>query len=219
MRIICISGKAQHGKTTVARYMAHNLEREGKKVLITSYAGLVKYVCKTFFGWNGKKDDEGRKLLQKVGTDIVRAEEPDYWVNFIIDMLWFFGDSWDYVILDDCRFPNEITALLAAGFEVNYIKVIRENFESPLSEEAQKHKSENALGSVVPDFEILNSGTLTELSETVDEVLMWLTGKITKEQYTALRNAAEKCFNTVMHSLDIKNAIALFERVEKEFRS
>lgn len=218
MEIICISGKAQHGKTTVARYIKLSLEGRGKRVLIASYAGLVKYICEAFFGWDGKKDDAGRELLQKVGTDIVREQAPDYWVNFIIDMLKFFGDNWDYVILDDCRFPNEITKLLAAGYGVRYIKVIRDNFKSPLSSKAKEHISENALGTIVPDVEILNSGSLTNLREATNEVVRWLTGELTQEQYKRLRKAAQKCFDTMMKWSDIEEAIKYFDRSERIFR-
>lgn len=219
MKVICIAGKAQHGKTTVANYMKLSLEKRGNKVLITSYAGLVKYICKAFFGWNGKKDDAGRKLLQKVGTDIVRQKAPDYWVNFIIDMLRFFGDNWDYVILDDFRFPNEITKLLAAGHEVRYIKVIRENFKSPLSAEAKEHISENALGTIVPDFEILNSASLSKLMDTVEEVVMWLTGELNEKQYAKLKRAAQRCLDAAMRSsYDVNEAISFFEQAEKIFR-
>ncbi len=41
----------------------------GYKVLIAHYADLVKYVAKTFFEWNGEKDEYGRSLLQHIGTE------------------------------------------------------------------------------------------------------------------------------------------------------
>ena len=73
MKVVCISGKAQHGKDTTAGMMKTVLESMGHTVLIAHYGDLVKYVCRTFFGWNGEKDAYGRSLLQKVGTDIVRS--------------------------------------------------------------------------------------------------------------------------------------------------
>lgn len=69
MKIVCISGKAQHGKDTTAKLLEEILEAQGNRVLIAHYGDLVKYVCKTFFGWDGKKDEKGRTLLQRVGTD------------------------------------------------------------------------------------------------------------------------------------------------------
>ena len=63
MKVICISAKAQHGKDTSAIILKDIYEAEGKRVLITHYADLLKYICKTFFGWNGEKDDRARKFL------------------------------------------------------------------------------------------------------------------------------------------------------------
>ena len=90
MKVICISGKAQHGKDSTAGYLKEFLEARGKKVLIAHYGDLVKYVCKTFFDWDGQKDEKGRTLLQYVGTDKVRSHHAYYWVNFIRDILCFF---------------------------------------------------------------------------------------------------------------------------------
>ena len=53
MKVVCISGKAQHGKDTTAGMMKTVLESMGHTVLIAHYGDLVKYVCRTFFGWNG----------------------------------------------------------------------------------------------------------------------------------------------------------------------
>lgn len=175
MKIICISGKAQHGKDTTAGYLKEFLEERGKKVLICHYGDLVKYVCKTFFGWDGQKDEKGRTLLQRVGTDVIRAQDPDYWVRFIGDMLMFFYGEWDYVLIPDCRFPNEVDYLknlnwhakhsLLSPFygkvlNVSHIRVIRENFVSPLTEEQQKHPSETALDEYPYDYLLYNDRDL-----------------------------------------------------------
>lgn len=131
MKVVCISGKAQHGKDTTAGMMKTALESMGHTVLIAHYGDLVKYVCRTFFGWNGEKDAYGRSLLQKVGTDIVREQRPNYWVDFVKDMLSMFPNEWDFVLIPDSRFPNEIDGLKQAGFNVIHLRVRRENFESP----------------------------------------------------------------------------------------
>ena len=55
MKIICISGKAGHGKDYTANLLKEELEARGYSVLITHNADLLKYICKTFLGWNGEK--------------------------------------------------------------------------------------------------------------------------------------------------------------------
>lgn len=161
MKVILISGKAGHGKDTLAGYMKNYLESRGQKVLIIHYGDLLKYICKSLFGWDGKKDDRGRTLLQYVGTDVIRKQKPDYWVQFVADMLSFFPDVWDFVIIPDVRFPNEIEGL--AGFNPYVIRIVRPGFNM-LTEEQQKHASETALdGFEAPFLTVRNDGTLAHL--------------------------------------------------------
>ena len=165
-KVICISAKAQHGKDTTATIMKSALEVRGNKVLIFHYADLLKYLCKEYFGWNGEKDDAGRTLLQYVGTDIVRTKDPNYWVNFAVSFLKMFEDEWDYVLIPDCRFPNEVNTM-QTHFDTLYIRVIRPNFKSPLSEEQQKHPSETSLDNYMYDELICNNSDVLHLGAKV----------------------------------------------------
>ena len=79
MDVILISGKAQHGKDTLASAAKDYLEGKGRRVLILHYADYMKYIAKEYFGWNGKKDSVGRHLLQQLGTNIVREVDENYW--------------------------------------------------------------------------------------------------------------------------------------------
>lgn len=168
---ILISGKAQHGKDTSARYLAEYLTQAGKKVLVAHYADLLKYLCKMFFEWNGEKDEKGRSLLQYVGTDCIRKSDPDYWVRFIVGVVSLFPFMWDYVIVPDTRFPNEIEYVRKSGFKAFHARVTRgPDFDNGLSEEQKKHPSEVALDSTTPDCYIRNFGDLNSLKETVKEI-------------------------------------------------
>lgn len=172
MKIIAISGKAQHGKDTTAGILKRQLEADGYMVLIVHYADLLKHICRSFFGWDGQKDDAGRHILQYVGTDIIRAKRPNFWVDFVIDVLGLFPDEWDYVLIPDCRFPNEIACLKKAGLDSIHIRVVRQNFTSPLTPEQQVHPSETALDNSKPDYYIYNNGTLEDLSAMLSD---WIT--------------------------------------------
>lgn len=172
MKVICISGKAQHGKDTTAGFMKEALEKKGfARVLVAHYGDLVKYVAKTFFDWDGKRDEKGRSILQEVGTDRIRNADNDYWVRFIADMLGFFDGKWDYVLIPDCRFPNEIEFLKNDQFDVLHFRIIRSDFVSPLTEEQQKHPSETALDNYIPDYVITNSGDLDDLKTHIETVV------------------------------------------------
>ena len=171
MKVICISAKARNGKDTVAEMMKETFEDNGKSVLIAHYADLVKYIAKTFFDWDGEKDEQGREILQYTGTDVVRARVPDYWVNFIISILDLFGDNWDFVLIPDCRFKNEIEALIRHGFDAKIVRVERPNFVSPLTEEQQKHPSETSMDGYDFDYTIINDGDLSDLRKKVDKLM------------------------------------------------
>ena len=167
MKVICISGKAMSGKDTAANYFKNKLEESGKRVLITHYADLLKYICKTFFGWDGRKDEKGRRLLQYIGTDVVREQNPNYWVDFLMNILNMFQYNWDYVLIPDCRFPNEITRLKRNGFNTASVKIIRDDFDNGLTETQKSHESETSMDNFDFDFVIHNKG-LNEYYEHLD---------------------------------------------------
>lgn len=170
MKVICISGKARHGKDTAAVFMKNYLEEKHKRVLIVHYGDLVKHVCRTFFDWNGKKDNAGRSLLQFVGTDAIRKKQPNYWVQFICDMLEFFENEWDYVLIPDCRFPNEYEELKQKGFDTYLIRIIRDNYDNELSPKQQEHVSETALDQYSFDY-VIHNRDLNDFIEEVVEIM------------------------------------------------
>lgn len=157
MQIVSISGKAQHGKDTTALFLKDALEAKGRKVLITHYGDLVKYICSTFCEWDGAKDVKGRTLLQRVGTEIFRARNENFWVNFVLDAVHNLDPlmRWDYVLVPDCRFPNEVHG--------THIRIIRKDFDNGLTEEQKNHISETALDDSEPNIVIWNEGTLDDL--------------------------------------------------------
>ena len=182
MKVFCISGKARHGKDTAAQDIRKVLWGYGKRVLITHNADLLKYICSSYFGWNGEKDECGRTLLQYVGTDVVRVKRPTFWVDFIADILDLFNDVWDYVIIPDCRFPNEIDSLRQRGLDVTHVKVTRDGFDNGLTDEQKAHISETALDGVAPDYTIDNSGSLVDLLKAVMDFVIPINDAAEKEE-------------------------------------
>lgn len=174
MKVICISGRAGHGKDTAALLFEGFLVGKGKRVLITHYADLLKYICRQYFGWNGEKDVSGRQLLQTVGTDTIREKNQDFWVDFIVSILRFFPDEWDYVIIPDTRFPNEIDRLKAEGFDVLHVNVYRPDYASSLTEEQQNHPSETALDGFAADVLLMNNSDSLDLGYKIKEVCSYV---------------------------------------------
>lgn len=173
MKVITISAKAQHGKDYTANVLKEKLEDLGYSTLVCHYADLLKYICRQFFDWNGEKDEYGRTLLQHVGTEGIRSQKPDYWVDFIIDIINFFPGEWDYVIIPDTRFPNEIEKM-KDNFNSIAVRVTRPNFENSLTEEQRQHLSEIALDGYNFDYEINNDGTPEGMKREVGEFIEYL---------------------------------------------
>lgn len=159
--VILLSGHSGCGKDYVANIMKQELEAKNKKVLITHYADLLKYILKTFFNWNGEKDEHGRHLLQYVGTDTIRKQNPDYWVDFITNIITMFSNEWDYILIPDTRFPNEIEKIKNnPTFNTLTVRINRLGSYSKLTEEQRQHISETALDNYsMFDFILCNDNT------------------------------------------------------------
>lgn len=176
MKVILIAGKAMSGKDTAAKMIQKNLTDQGYKILIIHFADLLKYLCQTYFNWDGSKNEIGRTLLQRVGTDVIREQQPDYWVDFIIEFLSLFKEEWDYVIIPDCRFPNELDKWKEEdGWDTISVQVNRLNFKTPLTLKQQAHPSETALN-FYNDFDfIINAESgLDKLNKGVNNFLNFL---------------------------------------------
>lgn len=164
--LILISGKARHGKDQLSQYIIEQFKLENKKVIQFAYGDYLKEIAERYFGWNGEKDEQGRQLIQYIGTDLVRKKlnMPNFWVNHIVNLVRIIEDLYDYVIITDCRFPNEIK-IPKDIFKDNAIsiRVHRNDFKSPLTREQQSHLSEIALDDYAFDYYIDNNSTLQDL--------------------------------------------------------
>lgn len=170
MQVFTISGKAGVGKDYFADVLADCFKRDRRRILITHYADLLKYILRQYCDWDGQKDEHGRQLLQYVGTNIFRNKvDENYWVDFLISMLQTLGSWWDVVIIPDARFPNEITRM-AQAFPTRSILVQRE-FESALSRAEASHESETALDGFDFDFYIDNDGDSAHLYQQAQFVV------------------------------------------------
>jgi len=143
--IITLSGKAQHGKDASVLILNKIIEEHGKKALMINYADFLKYLAKQYLGWDGNKDEKGRTLLQQLGTEKVRHRFPDFWVDIVTGIVKVFENDFDYVLIGDCRFHNEINKWGQSGYEVISAHVERLNFDNGLTDEQKSHPSETAL--------------------------------------------------------------------------
>ena len=181
MKVILISGKAQHGKDTCGKFFDIELRAKGFSTQIVHFGDALKYVCSQYYNWNGEKDETGRTLLQMVGTEIVRRKDEHFWTDFVGRLASTF--NCDYVIIPDWRFEEEHERLLQ-WFDFNDIITIRvERYEKweeegeqiPFVNEAMTlsqlhHRSEIELDNYPCQYHIVNT-TLEKMEQSVNYIL------------------------------------------------
>ena len=171
-----ISAKSQHGKDTIAKLMQEQLEQNGKKVLIIHFADPVKWLAHDFFNWDGNKDVEGRKLLQTLGTEIMRKHFPTYWADIIAKFI-AATKKWDYILIPDWRFENEFETIYKYNPFVITIRINSFNsdgsqfFNPNMTLEQRLHISEWELDNFPFEWIIDNRGTIEDLNESIQTIL------------------------------------------------
>lgn len=121
MIIIGFTGKKENGKSTVCEMIADELKHQFFIALINFKDPLV--TAAKSLGWNGVKDQKGRRGLQLLGTDVVReCFDPDHWVKAWKSTVQNETIGFDIVLTDDVRFDNEAEAVKSVGGKIVYIE-------------------------------------------------------------------------------------------------
>ena len=119
MQIVFIAGQAGMGKTTVATIIAEESFKLGLKPVLESFAKPIKEAAIDRGFSKEEFPDKYRRFCQRLGA-LKRKEEEDYWVNRIRNRLVEIKQQeqddiesgkkyWEHiVIIDDCRYLNEI---------------------------------------------------------------------------------------------------------------
>lgn len=156
-KIIVISGTGPGaGKTTFANELCRVLPR----AFPCSFASPLKYICTKFFGWDGKKDEKGRTLLQEIGC-AARHYDPNIWANKALKVVAEASVNPSYLVFDDARFPNEADVFRAAGYEVIQFHISRYFDEPP---HGIMHESEGYIPN--PPFILVESAEIEAFKAT-----------------------------------------------------
>lgn len=182
--VILISGKARHGKDTLAKFIKEALEHHGVyRVAIVHYADVLKDICTRYAGWDGNKDEKGRSILQKVGERI-RDKDPDFFVRHLFDLAKTYFSDMEFIIIPDVRYENEILYwdsrnALVNGFWPHWVNIERPNFDNGLTKEQQEHSSEKGIDAsriTLPLVGVLNDGALEDLKDKASDYVKYFIG-------------------------------------------
>jgi len=165
IRWIGLTGKAGSGKNTFAGMLAALLVDRGYSVHVDAFACGVKATARLDHGWNGKKDEAGRKLLQEVGMRC-REIEPLVWVHNLRDRVT--DSRADFAIITDVRFDNEAEIFSQSGNTL-----IEITGRGGLDGDAGEHESERGVNDCFTRFSINNDSDLDCLNDQADALLTY----------------------------------------------
>lgn len=186
--VILVSGKAGSGKDTVGDILKSKLrDIKDIEVMLYGFANPIKFIAQAYGGWDKKKDERGRKLLQQIGG-VFREYDADIWAKHFINQLDKFPGLFppNFVIISDWRFPNELNFLKnnplldivtirvfgRGGLEGETASDVSEN---SLPEATKEHLQAASYEEFEPylyyDFCIENSGDIELLNHKLEVVL------------------------------------------------
>ncbi len=143
---IGFAGPAGAGKSTCAARLVQELCARRTASAQFSFAESLKETARESFGWDGVKDERGRRLLQVLGAEAGRGYDPDLWVRMRDRKVQTFakhismpGDLRPSILVavaDDVRFQNEVDSL-------DMVFLIRRlGHEGSVNRDPQAHESE-----------------------------------------------------------------------------
>ena len=180
--LIGLLGRKGAGKDTVADYICNTYGFQ-KMAL----ADPLKEACRILFNFNDEQlygnqkevidpnwNITPRHVLQFIGTEVFRDK-----INEIIpeigDNFWVHSLLTRYyqrqlnTIISDVRFSNEIEEIKKAGGII--IKIVRPS-NNNIKDAHSSHVSEIEIDNLSGDYEIINCGTIEELFQKMNDILI-----------------------------------------------
>jgi hypothetical protein len=177
--VIGFCGKAGCGKGTASEiiynYRTKMIGGCYNAVGVFPLADELKRIAREEFGWDGNKDEKGRKLLQTLGTECGRMYGGEnFWVDKWQSAVyqWRCSVAWQspnypIVICDDVRFDNEAQHIRDIGGHI--CKIEGRAYDMG---ENNNHASEAGISNNLIDCVIDNTGDMDALENHIRNMLL-----------------------------------------------
>ena len=199
--IVGLSGKAESGKDTFAKYATNVVNSCAKywnlkRIIVkrVGFADALKEESSMHYNWNGVKDEKGRSLLQELGQKR-RAEDENYWVKKVFrnmqdEMFSFYKENpkpiHGVIFITDLRFKNEKEFLsntkefseLFGGTKFVSVRIERSGHSNRLTEEQRNNISECDLDDEVFDYIVENNGELGFYIDGIETTMLSILGDL-----------------------------------------
>jgi len=154
MKHIGLMGLAGSGKDTAAKGLVKCGYRRA------AFADELKSLA-FYFGWDGEKDEAGRRLLQDLGM-AARRYNARFWIQYLNKQL-VRDRLRDGIVYTDVRFQNEADYVRSKGGII--VRIVRPE------QIAENHESELKQCEVAADIEIVNDGTIEDLHNKIKQLI------------------------------------------------
>lgn len=171
--VICICGKARSGKSLVGKYIYDYYVDNGYDVVFSPYTKYLKMYISEITGWDMTDKDKPRDLLQQLSSELIKKKlnRNDFFINRQLEDIDIYSYFFDIIIIPDVRFPREIDVLKKKYNRVVSIGVIRNNYDSELTDSQKNDVTETALDNYSEyDYCIYNDDTDKLYSDTLEVV-------------------------------------------------
>lgn len=174
---VAVTGDMGAGKSSVADFLCYTAGYQR-----IAFADSLRDVAALLYGEEARND---RTILQQLGPGLRQTMGQNVWAD-----AWFRAYTGKHaranaipvpyrVVVDDCRYENEVGMLRGLGFTFVHVtadrnrRVARLQANGKLTDESQlDHESERALpADYTPDFVVENTGSWEELEATVFHIL------------------------------------------------
>lgn len=170
MIVIGFSGKAEVGKTTVSNEVIKYLK---VKADIIPLAKRMKEQAK-MLGWDGKKDQRGRRLLQEISWPVKHYFGEDIYAKWCYEAA--VKENLDVLLIDDVRMLAEVDYFksLEEAKEIEkfiLIRIGRPKHISKLTAEQKNDISETQLDNYRFNYVVSNNSTPEHIGKVVTALI------------------------------------------------
>ena len=167
--IIMLTGKAGCGKDTAYKIMEKYATKEITRLAFADYLKDIAY----FAGWNGVKDEKGRKFLVSLGKAINEYQN-NFFAKTLADGINRVPTMPDNKVITDLRFPREYhtVAKMLPHERIVLIKIFgrASEYGRTTNDVSERDINEDDIGRCF-DFIVDNSGSYLEFENNLKYIV------------------------------------------------